>query len=169
MEQGEGVSALFPLFGLLIVGAVLLILLILLFALVAWVVRGKGGVARPAAAPYKVRSTVMTQPEQVLYGRLIEALPNKLIFTQVQFSRILEVRNVPNRISWLNKIIRLSADFVVCHPDSSVMAVIELDDASHTAAQCRDADMRKDHACAAAGVRIIRWHVNEIPSVETIR
>ncbi len=36
-----------------------------------------------------------------------------------------------NQQSWLNRINRMSADFVVCNKDSSIVAVIELDDASH--------------------------------------
>src|ERR1700689_5456398 len=81
--------------------------------------------------PLKVRDTVLSQPEQILYRRLVQTLPENLVLAQVQLSRFLEVdRGVP-RQSWLNRISQLSADFLILNPDTSVVAAGELDDASH--------------------------------------
>jgi hypothetical protein len=130
----------------------------------------RGSKSSAAQQPWPVLARrLLSQPEQVLYGRLVEALPGKLIFSQVQLTRILEVKNVPNRLVWLNRINRLSVDFVVCHPDSSVVAAIELDDSSHARPARQSADTRKAEALAAAGVRLVRLHVKNLPSVKDVR
>lgn len=168
-----GSSSSFVVLGsLAFLGVILLVASLLFIGLVIFFTR-RGSSGSTSAEGQKVwpvySRRLMSQPEQVLYGRLVEALPGKLIFSQVQLTRIIEVKNVPNRISWVNKLIRLSVDFVVCNPDTSVLAVIELDDASHGRSSRQDSDSRKNEALAAAGVRIIRWRVNELPSIESIR
>jgi very-short-patch-repair endonuclease len=121
------------------------------------------------AWPLSVCSTVLSQPEQVLYRRLVQALPNNLIFAQVQLSRFLEVRRGVSRLSWLNRINQMSADFLILKPDTSVVAAIELDDASHNRPSRRDTDARKAHALQSAGVTLIRWHVRDLPDESAIR
>jgi very-short-patch-repair endonuclease len=121
------------------------------------------------AWPLEVRSTVLSQPEQVLYRRLVQALPQNLVFAQVQLSRFLQVRRGVPRLTWLNRINQMSADFLVLNPDTSVVAAIELDDASHDRSRRRDTDARKAHALQSAGVRLIRWHVKSLPDDVAIR
>jgi len=166
MTGAEGAPLIFVLLalGLFCLGG-----LILLFTFVfVRLVRSSKSPTVPQPWPVYARR-LMSPPEQVLYGRLVEALPGKLILSQVQLTRILEVKNVPNRNVWLNKLIRLSVDFVVCYPDSSVIAAIELDDSTHNGASRQSADTRKSEALAAAGVRLVRLHVRNLPSVEDIR
>ena len=116
--------------------------------------------------PYQARR-IMTDREQVLYHRLREALPDCLIFTQVQLSQVISVKyRAKNPQTWLNKISQKSVDFVVCQPDSSVLAVIELDDKSHNNAKQATRDADKSKALKDAGVKLIR--VREVPSVSTI-
>ncbi|UIX80499.1 DUF2726 domain-containing protein [Xylella fastidiosa] len=107
---------------------------------------------------------VMSDPEQVLYWRLIEALPDR----QVQLSRFLGVRRGHQR-HWFNRINQKSADFVVCAKDSSVIAVIELDDATHLRESRKKADFDKSKAIENAGLRLIRSDVSAIPSTDQIR
>ncbi|MCX8146832.1 MAG: DUF2726 domain-containing protein, partial [Azovibrio sp.] len=57
----------------------------------------------------------LSQPEQVLYFRLVKALPEHIILAQVQLSRLLGVKKGNNYQAWLNRINRMSADFVVCN------------------------------------------------------
>lgn len=111
----------------------------------------------------------LSQPEQVLYFRLIQALPDHIILSQVQLSRLLGVKKGNNYQSWLNRINRMSADFVVCNKDSSIAAVIELDDASHNSKDRRAADEKKDKALKAAEIKIIRWQVKSIPDITAIQ
>ena len=111
----------------------------------------------------------LSQPEQVLYFRLLHALPEHIVLAQVQLSRILGVKKGDNYQSWLNRINRLSADFVVCAKDATVLAVVELDDASHQSERRREADARKTRAVEAAGLRLVRWSVSALPDDTAIR
>jgi very-short-patch-repair endonuclease len=119
--------------------------------------------------PLDVCRTVLSQPEQILYRRLVHALPNNLVFAQVQLSRFLEVKRGVPRQAWFNRISQLSADFLILNPDTSVVAAIELDDASHLRASRQAADARKTRALQSAGVRLIRWHVGSLPDEASIR
>lgn len=111
----------------------------------------------------------LSAPEQILYFRLVKALPDHIILGQVQLSRLLGVKKGNNAQAWLNRINRMSADFVVCNKDSSIVAVIELDDASHNGEKRQQADAKKDKALAAAGIKIHRWQAKNIPNGEVIQ
>lgn len=112
---------------------------------------------------------VLTDAEQVLYWRLVAALPEFVVLAQVQLSRFLGIRKGNSRIQWLNRVNQKSADFVVCAKDFSIVAVIELDDASHDRPSRQKADHAKTKAITDGGLRLIRWPVNEMPAVELIR
>ncbi|HEY4213603.1 MAG TPA: DUF2726 domain-containing protein [Steroidobacteraceae bacterium] len=112
---------------------------------------------------------VMSKPEFIAYGRLIEALPEWLVFPQVQVGSLVEVNNVPGRQGIRNRFDRLSADFVVCGRDGSVRAVVELDDASHERVDARRRDVKKDSVLKAAGIRVVRIHVRRIPQNSELR
>jgi hypothetical protein len=111
----------------------------------------------------------LSQPEQVLYHRLVRALPDHIVLAQVQVSRVLGVKKGFSFHEWNNRINRLSYDFVVCSRDSTVVAAIELDDKSHEAASRIATDQKKNRATASAGVRLIRWNVRALPDTETIQ
>jgi hypothetical protein len=150
----------------------LFVLLGLAVALVAiLVVLKKLGLLRPAEAgqwPFYVKRP-LSQPEQVLYHRLLSALPEHFVLAQVQVSRVLGVKKGFNFHEWNNRINRLSYDFVVCTKDSTVLAAIELDDKSHEAASRVATDRKKDKATRDAGVRLIRWHVKALPDQAAIQ
>lgn len=111
----------------------------------------------------------LSPPEQILYFRLSKALPDHIILAQVQLSRLLGVKKGNNHQSWLNRINRMSADFVVCRKDSTILAVIELDDASHNESKRQEADAKKDKALDAAGIKMHRWQAKAIPSESQIQ
>lgn len=112
---------------------------------------------------------LLSQPEQILFYRLVKALPDQIILAQVQVSQVLGVHKGFNFYEWHNRINRLSYDFVICNKDGSVFAVIELDDKTHESIERIEADKRKDRATAAAGIRIVRWHVKSMPDEIVIR
>jgi Protein of unknown function (DUF2726) len=62
----------------------------------------------------------------------------------------------------------LVADFVVCRPDYSVVAVIELDDRSHRSEKAQERDQRKTRAIEAAGLRLVRIPAGPLPAAEEI-
>ncbi len=111
----------------------------------------------------------LSQPEQVLYHRLVAALPEHIVLAQVQLSRVMGVKRTFNARGWMNRINRMSFDFVVCLKDSTVVAAIELDDRSQESAARIEADVKKSRAASAAGIRIVRWNVKGLPDDDDIR
>jgi hypothetical protein len=118
--------------------------------------------------PFYVKKP-LTQPEQVLYHRLVKALPDHIVLAQVQVSRVLGVKKGSNFNEWNNRINRLSYDFVVCGKDSTVLAAIELDDKTHESGRRNDTDEKKNKATADAGLRLIRWNVKALPDETAIQ
>ena len=148
-----------------------LLVVVLALALVAAVLllrkhRGKGGLAD--TWPFYAKK-VLSEPEQVLYGRLVNALPECVILAQVQLSRVLAVKKGHNAREWNNRIDRMSLDYVVCLKDFSVVAAVELDDSSHETPSRMQADSKKEKALAVAGVALVRWHVKALPDEKAIR
>lgn len=111
----------------------------------------------------------LSEPEQILYHSLVKALPECIVLAQVQLSRVLGVKKGSNFTAWNNRINQKSLDFVVCLKDSTVVAVVELDDATHERASRQTADANKNKALASAGVNIVRWNVKELPDEDAIR
>jgi Protein of unknown function (DUF2726) len=118
--------------------------------------------------PFYVKKP-LTQPEQVLYHRLVKALPEHIVLAQVQVSRVLGVKKGSNFNEWNNRINRLSYDFVVCGKDSTVLAAIELDDKTHESSRRKATDEKKNKATADAGLRLIRWNVKALPDESAIQ
>ncbi len=145
------------------------LVLVFVVVLIAALLRGRRpGSSTRASWPYYPKKP-LSQPEQVLYHRLVQALPEHIVLAQVQVSRVLGVKRGYSFHEWNNRINRLSYDFVVCAKDSSVIAAIELDDSSHETPSRMATDQKKDLATASAGVKLIRWHVKALPDSETIR
>lgn len=142
----------------------LVLLGILLFAalIAAW--RRRQG--EPDAFPFVSRRP-LTARELVLYERLTKALPQVLVLPQVALSRFLDVKPGFNAVAWNNRINRMTVDFLVCLPDATIVAAIELDDRSHdTPARIRS-DAKKSKALASANVKILRYR--DLPTEEVIR
>lgn len=112
---------------------------------------------------------VLTQPEQVLYHRLVTAMPDHIILAQVQLSRVLGVRKGFNFYEWNNRINRMSLDFLICSKDSSAIFGVELDDKTHSRPPRAEADAKKERAMSAAGIGLVRWQVNALPDDTAIR
>lgn len=147
-----------------------LILLVFIAAIVGlfFFANNKRGEALEGEWPFYAKKP-LTNPEQVLYLRLVEALPEHIVLAQVSLSRLLGVERGRNFQAWNNRINRMSADFVICNKDATVVAVIELDDSSHEYAHRKVADAKKDKALRAAGLRLVRWQARTIPDKAAIR
>ena len=111
----------------------------------------------------------LTQPEQVLFHRLVAALPECIVLAQVQLSRVLGVKKGYNFNEWNNRINRMSLDFVVCLKDSTIVAAVELDDKTHEKTSRMEADAKKEKALSAAGISLVRWNVSALPDETAIR
>ena len=142
---------------------------IILVGLTKGTASAKQDIDSMAVWPYVPRE-LMTAPERELFVRLRQALPEYLIFSQVQLCRMIEVDPNEDKQAWFNRINRMSVDFVVCAPDGAkILAAIELDDSSHERADRLKADVKKDKALKSAGIRMIRWPVRGMPTSQQIR
>jgi hypothetical protein len=150
--------------------ALVVILLVLVLVALAPLLKARLAGARDKSPwPFRVKRP-LSPPEQVLYFRLVAALPDHIVLAQVQMSRFLGVtKGTSKPKQWFNRINQKSVDDLVCGKDSTVIAAIELDDKTHARADRVVADETKDKALAAAGVRIIRWHVKSMPDAEVIK
>ncbi|MFB4204700.1 hypothetical protein KBTX_02700 [wastewater metagenome] len=118
----------------------------------------------PSGSFYAKR--VMTEPEQILFHRLCQSQPYH-VFPQVAFSQFIGAkgRTRKERFTHFAHARQKVADFVLCRHDSSIVAVIELDDSSHD----QKRDHAKDRILNDAGLTVIRWHVRDIPDSNAIR
>src|SRR5258708_12956706 len=67
-----------------------------------------------ASAPWPFYlKRLLTQAEQVLYHRLMKALPNHIVLAQVQVSPVLGVKKGPRFHEWNNRINRLTYAFLI--------------------------------------------------------
>lgn len=108
----------------------------------------------------------LSDSEQVLYHRLKEALPQNEILAQVSFSRFIYTKGSDQKenLSLNNRSRQKVIDFLICKPDFSIEAAIELDDSTHI----QQKDEERDKILNSAGLRIIRWNVKNMPSKEEI-
>jgi very-short-patch-repair endonuclease len=97
------------------------------------------------------RRAPLTPYEQKMYAQLCSALPGCIVLAQVAFSSLLTTRSQPTR----NRFDRKVADFVICNKSLAVLAIIELDDASHKGREAIDAD--RDAMLGNAGYTTIRY------------
>lgn len=145
----------------------LVVLAVLAVALVVLKRRASSG-AGGAPWPFYAKKP-LSQPEQVLYHRLVAAMPECIVLAQVQLSQVLGVKKGFNFHEWNNRINRMSLDFLVCLKDSTIVAAVELDDKTHEKASRVEADAKKEKALSAAGVSLIRWNVSSLPDENAIR
>lgn len=147
------------------VKAIVALLLLTIVAMAIAYLKKRGGFGDGGAWPFYAKKP-LTQPEQVLYHRVVGALPECIVLAQMQLSRVLGVKQGFNFHEWNN---RMSLDFVVCLKDSSIVAAVELDDKSHKHAARKVADDKKAKALSAAGITLIRWKTNALPDEAAIR
>jgi very-short-patch-repair endonuclease len=126
----------------------------------------RAGLDRPW--PLEPKRTLLSEPEQVLYRRLVQAFPQHIVLAQVQLLQALRFKRGGWNAGIANRINQLSIDFLIVNPDTSLVAAVELDDASHDREGRRAADARKTHALQSAGIPLLRWTVRNLPDVSAI-
>ena len=107
----------------------------------------------------------LTENEQVMYWRLVRALPDHIVLAQVAMSRCIATKTK----AAFGTISQKSLDFVICDKSSAIIAAIEIDDETHRAKSRAKADATKDAALKAAGIRCIRWPAKNLPNEKEIR
>ena len=115
---------------------------------------------------------IMTDTEVIFFNKLKNALPEYHIFVQVQLSRIIEANSeeASERSFWFNRICRQSVDYVITDIDAqTTLVAIELDDWTHSSKSRQKDDDKKDKALASAGIAIVRFHAERMPSADMLR
>ena len=107
------------------------------------------------------RKSPLTEREQAMYNRLVQALPERVVLAQVSFSALLTARAYAVRNTFDRKV----ADFVICDAAFQVIAVVELDDSSHKGRAREDGS--RDALLTDAGYRVVRYP--RVPDIEQVK
>lgn len=111
----------------------------------------------------------LASPEQLLYQRLVMALPGHMVLCRVPLSGVLGVKRGFDFERWSQRLRRLQYDFVVCARDATVLGAIDLIDQTRDATGSTPSDAAKQRASAAAGVRLMRWQAKALPDLAAIQ
>jgi hypothetical protein len=146
------ISFLFPILVVLVAGFILALL------------KNSKGTSRTGT--YRQRK-LMTDNEAEFFGRLVVALPDHYIFPQVAMSALLDTTSSDKKTAHSDRlrIAQQRVDYVVCTKSCEVVAVVELDDKTHSRAkdQLRDARLEQGH------IRTVRFQSRSKSGVEAIR
>jgi hypothetical protein len=144
-----------------------------LLVIIAFTRRGQPGSDVPVAAPYAARA-LFSPAERSFLGVLDQASGGTYrVFGKVRLFDLLKVDSgltARDRAIAINKVTAKHVDFVICAPDDlRVLAVVELDDASHAAKGRRERDAFVDRALTAAGIRVHHFAAKATYSVHDVR
>ena len=115
------------------------------------------------------KKRLLTPSEITFFNLLLQAAPDHLIFTQVALYSLVGVPSGPEKLASLNRINRMSVDYVVCDAQLNTLLAIELDDTFHDRPLGIEKDLKKDTVLATAGIRLLRIRVESMPSIDGLK
>lgn len=120
---------------------------------------------------YQDKFQLMNKSEKLLFDRLREAAPALLVFSQVSMSQLFHITNYKkNGFLQVGEIGRKSVDFLLCRPDdTSIVLAIELNGPTHEQEEQKIGDAKKQTALEEAGIPLVIFTPNNIPSVDELR
>lgn len=124
--------------------------------------------------PY-IQKKPLTETEAIFYAKLVEALPECIVLAQVQLSSFIKLKDEARlkkekkSFSFQNRIAQQSVDYLICKKDFSIISAIELDDLTHDRIKTKKLDVKKSESLDAAGVRLTRFRVENIPDLTLLR
>lgn len=119
-----------------------------------------GGAKAPSEKP--TFKPLLTPREQNMFALLVETLPEYAVLAQISFGALLTAKTRAGRNHFDRKI----ADFAICDKKTAeVLALIELDDASHIGKEAQDA--ARDDMLTGAGYTVLRY--NRVPDADKVR
>ncbi|WP_394782064.1 DUF2726 domain-containing protein [Undibacterium sp.] len=101
----------------------------------------------------------LTEAEEQMYWKLVQALPHHVVLTKVSLPRILSSSTVEARSSIMQK----SLDFLICDKDFTLIAAIDIEDKSPSGNKKR-AEEAKKFALDKAGIKLIKWKSSALPT-----
>lgn len=143
---------------------VFLLLIVVAVILIGAQLKGQKGADR--AGMYRSRK-LMTDNEEEFFGRLVVALPDHYVFPQVAMSALLQTASSNGKKAHGDRlrIAQQVVDYVVCTKRCEVVAVVELDDRTHSRAK----DQLRDSRLEQGGIRTVRFQARDKPKVGAIR
>jgi hypothetical protein len=113
------------------------------------------------------RRKLMTDNEEEFFGRLVVALPDHYFFPQVAMSAMLQSASTDGRTAHSDRlrIAQQRVDYVVCTKNCKIVAVVELDDRTHSQAK----DQLRDSRLEQVGIRTVRFQSRNKPKIDLIR
>jgi very-short-patch-repair endonuclease len=145
--------------------AVVVVLGAVAFAVVTGRLAALKKLAKGGVPQYRPRP-LLTPNEAEFYARLLAALPDANVFPQVALSAIIEPRSIGSkRLVDFRRISQKRVDFAVYTKELELVAIVELDDRTHSATR----DKQRDALSASASVRTVRFESRKKPNSEQIR
>jgi hypothetical protein len=145
---------------------IILAVLVLAVLAVAFLVQIKAAKRTDRTGSYR-RRPLMTDNEEEFFGRLAAALPDHYVFPQVGMSALLDTASSDKRKAHGDRlrVAQQRVDYVVCTKRCEVVAVVELDDKTHSRAK----DDLRDSRLEQAGIRTVRFQSRNKPKADAIR
>lgn len=119
---------------------------------------------------FRDKFQLMNKTEMVLFNRLLEAVPECLVFSQVSMSQMFHIQGDTHEGKRQLEVIgKKSVDFLICRKtDSSIVAAIELNGPTHDTPWQQKADQVKRDALNSAGIPLIVFYPDDLPSVAAL-
>lgn len=121
-----------------------------------------------AKSQYRDKFNLLNKSEQLVYWRLVEAMPNLVVLSQVSMSQLFFMEG-KNLYQQMGEVGRKSIDFLVCRKDFSIVAAIELNGPTHATAKQQKSDETKRRTLEEAGIPLITLYPQDVPAVEEMR
>lgn len=143
----------------------LIVVVLFVLAYVIATVLSKGNKGKSRSGTYRQRK-LMTDNELEFFGRLVAALPDHYIFPQVAMSALLEPTGGDKKQAHGDRlrIAQQRVDYVVSTKSGDLVAVVELDDKTHSHAK----DQLRDARLEQAGIRTVRFQSRNKPTPAAI-
>lgn len=109
----------------------------------------------------------MTDNEAEFFGRLVVALPEHYVFPQVAMTALIQAASISQKKAHGDRlrIAQQRVDYVICDRRCAVVAVVELDDRTHSP----DRDKLRDARLEQGGIRTIRFQSKAKPNTDALR
>lgn len=111
---------------------------------------------------------VMAVQERQAYDTLRRALPGHTVLAQVPLSRFLRVPTRHSYSDWLQRVGFVSADLLVCDSASHVLAVVDIRGAGESL-RSRRRHERMGEVLQSAGISVLVWQADKLPTAEQVR
>jgi len=92
-----------------------------------------------------------------------------MVLAALPLAKVIAVKRAAYSEDWMHRIAPKSLDFVICRPDSSVLATTLLEDPSGDDPFRAQAERFTGNVLVAAGIALLRWNAAELPSESEIR